>query len=208
MDRGERFADDKRSSLVVDPESGRVPRRAEFNRAGRAKPLDNPEDLSIGERCIVGINAGPPMISNAYNNNVQIVQTEENVILITEMNHTPRVVPLNRRVHLPGNMRFWSGDSIGRWEGETFVVETTNFKQQNTVSGATENMRLIERFRLLDPDTLQYEFTVDDPAAFTQPWTARVSMTRFNDKMYEYACHEGNYAMGGMLRGARVADPK
>jgi hypothetical protein len=209
MDRGETFIDGKRSSLIVDPENGRVPRRASGpGVGGRKKTIDNPEDLSIGERCIVGINAGPPMIPNAYNNNVQIVQTQMSMILVTEMNHTARIVPLNGRRHLPSSMRFWSGDSIGRWEDDTLVVETTNFKAQNTVGGATENVRLIERFQLVGPDVLQYEFTVEDPAAFTQSWTARMPMTRFNDRMYEYACHEGNYAMGGMLRGARFADPK
>lgn len=210
MDRGEQFISG-RSSLIINPESGRVPLTAEARArllARRGKKLDNPEDLSVGERCIVGINSGPPMIPNAYNNNVQIVQTDDNVLLVTEMVHTTRVVSLNGRPHLPSNIRLWTGDSVGRWEGDTLVVETTNFTGKTTVNGATEKMRLIERFQLLDADTLQYEFTVHDPAAFTQPWTARLPMTRFNDRMYEYACHEGNHSMGGMLRGARFADPK
>lgn len=209
-----------RTALVVDPPDGRMPPRTadgEKREAVRAEAsrraataeggaADGPEDRSVGERCILGINSGPPMRPGAYNQNVHIFQTPTSVALLNEMNHNTRVIPLDGRPRV--SMRRWAGESRGRWEGETLVVETTHFRNDSAayaVFGATENVRLIERFTRADADTLVYEFTVDDPATWTRPWTAVLPMTKA-PAMYEYACHEGNRGMFGILSGARAKD--
>jgi hypothetical protein len=214
-DRGTRVAGTRQTSLVVDPPTGRVPAltaaaqtRASERAAVRKQrgPADGPEDRSLGERCILGFNAGPPFAPSAYNNNIQIVQTKDYVVIMTEMVHDARIVPLDGRPHLPSASRLWMGDSRGRWEGDTLVVETTNFSSKNLYRGATENIKLIERFRRADDHTLMYEFTVNDPATWTAPWTARVPLDRLDDKLYEYACHEANYGMEGILKGTRAEE--
>jgi hypothetical protein len=208
---------DRRTSLITDPPDGRLPaltpegqRRADANRARLRRPAEGPEDRDASERCILGYNAGPPMVPGGYNQNVQIVQTPDYLVIHNEMVHNARIVPLDSRPHLPGHVRPWSGDSRGRWEGDTLIVETRNFgdRNWNQFSGwnwsSDENLHLIERFSRIDADTVMYEFTVNDPTVWTKPWTAAVPLRNTGEQMYEYACHEGNYGMAGILRGARV----
>jgi len=202
-----------RTSLIVDPPDGRVPaltadgqaRAAARAEARREHPADGPEDRSLGERCLL-FNAGPPMLSGPYNNYVQILQTRDHVVIVNEMIHDARIVPLDGRPHLPAGVRSWLGDSRGRWDGNTLVVETTNFTGKTNVRGSGEGLRLVERFTRADAGTLVYELTIDDPASFSKPWSAVLPMAKSDDKIFEYACHEGNYAMTGILRGARSSE--
>ena len=202
-----------RTSLIVDPPDGRIPaltaggqaRAAARADARRLHPADGPEDRSLGERCLL-FNAGPPMLSGPYNNYVQIQQTRDFVVIHSEMIHDARIVPLDGRPHLPSSVRLLLGDSRGRWDGGTLVVETTNFTDKTSVRGSGDGLRLVERFTRTGPSTLVYEFTVDDPASFTKPWTAVLPMARTDARLFEYACHEGNYAMTGILRGARSGE--
>jgi hypothetical protein len=216
-DRGNKVAGTKRTSLIVDPPDGRLPpwtpegqKEADLRAvAERNDQLGHPaadswEDRPLQERCLVGLNAGPPMVPGAYNNDVQLLQTPGYVVILNEMVHSARIVPLDGRPH--GIIRQWRGDSVGHWEGNTLVVDTTNFRRETSLPGSTANMHLIERFTRTDANTLLYEFTVDDPTMWTRPWTAVVPMTKSDDPIYEYACHEGNYAMSGILAGARAAD--
>jgi len=204
-----------RTSLIVDPPDGRIPpltadgqaRAAARADARRLHPADGPEDRSLGERCLL-FNAGPPMVSGPYNNYVQILQTRDHVVIHNEMIHDARIVPLDGRPHVPSSIRLLLGDSRGRWDGDTLVVETTNFTSRTNVRGSGEGLRLVERFTRSGASTLLYEFTVDDPASFTKPWSAVLPMTKTGDRLYEYACHEGNYAMTGILRGARAGEAK
>ena len=152
----------------------------------------------------MGLNAGPPVVPGAYNNDVQLLQTPGYVVILNEMVHSARIVPLDGRPH--GSIRQWRGDSVGHWEGNTLVVDTTNFRRETSLPGSSANTHLIERFTRTDANTLLYEFTVDDRTMWTRPWTAVVPMTKSDDPIYEYACHEGNYAMSGILAGARAAD--
>ena len=147
------------------------------------------------------------MSPSAYNNVVQLFQTEDHVVLLNEMVHDSRIVPLDNRPHLPPHMRQWHGDSRGYWDGDTLVVETINLTNKTSYRGSTESMHLVERFTRSNADTLSYEFTVTDPRAFGQPWTAVVPMKMSSSQLYEYACHEGNYGMEGILSGHR-ADEK
>jgi hypothetical protein len=218
FDRGNRVVKTKRTSLIIDPPDGRFPpltpegnqrmeRREEVRRnTALGHPIaDSWEDRPLQERCLLGLNAGPPMFPGAYNNNVKIFQNRDYVMLLIEMVHDVRVVPLDGRPH--GHIPQWKGDSRGHWEGDTLVVDTLNFKRDTTLPGSTANMHLIERFTRTDLDTLVYEFTVDDPTTWMRPWTAQVPMSKTNDPIYEYACHEGNYALPSVLAGAR-ADEK
>ena len=213
-DRGNRLVGDRRTSLIVDPPDGRLPAltpaaaaRAAARRAYRRDhPADSWLDRSLADRCIVGFNAGPPMAPGAYNNNVQLLQTPEHVVIFTEMIHNARIVRLNGGLDAAphGAIPQWHGDSRARWEDATLVVETRNFGDQVSVRGSTANVHLVERFTRVGPDTVLYEFTVDDPVTWTRPWTAVVPLTRTDAPLYEYACHEGNYAMEGILGGARA----
>jgi hypothetical protein len=216
-DRGNKVAGTKRTSLIVDPPDGRLPawtpegqklanlRAAEQRNDQLGHPhADSWEDRPLQERCLVGLNAGPPMVPGAYNNNVQIVQTPGYVTLLNEMVHDTRIIPLDGRPH--GTVRQWKGDSRGHWEGDTLVVDTTNFRRETSLDGSSANTHLIEKFTRVDPSTLLYEFTVDDPTMWTRPWTAVVPMTKSEEPIYEYACHEANYAMTGILAGARAAE--
>ena len=216
LDRGTNAVSTRRTSLVVEPEDGRIPamtdraqRMANRRRAYRQEnPANSWLDRSAYDRCILGFNAGPPITPGGYNQNMQLLQTPDHVVLITEMVHTHRVVPLDGRPYLGHDVRQWSGDSRGYWEGDTLVVETRNFKGERGWRGASENMTLVERFTRVDTGTLEYRFTVTDPATWTSPWTASIPM-RLNDQpMYEYACHEGNYSMPGILGGARMDEQK
>ncbi|HWW87246.1 MAG TPA: hypothetical protein VNZ26_26795 [Vicinamibacterales bacterium] len=209
-DRGRRIVSTRRTSLVVSPPDGRIPplteaaqKRLAAQASFRGRVPEGPEDRSLAERCLV-FNAGPPMAPGPYNNNFQLFQSRDRVIIMNEMIHNARVIQLDGRPHLPKSVRQWQGDSRGRWEGNTLVVDTTNFTDQTPFRGSDENLHLIERFTRLDADTLMYEFTIDDPSAFTKPWTVALPMTRMDEPIYEYACHEGNYALGNILKGARA----
>lgn len=199
------------TSLIFDPEDGRLPaltaagKAAAAQRAGdaRAHPADGPENRSLQERCLA-FNAGPPIQPGPYNNYVRISLFPNEAVIFTEMIHDGRVIPLDGRPHLPERVRLWLGDSRGHWDGDTLVVDTTNFTDKTRFHGADARLHLIERFTRTDASTLLYELTVDDPTVFTKPWSARLPMTRSNERLYEYACHEGNYALGDILRGARV----
>ncbi len=205
--------EERRTSLVIDPPDGRIPavrpeveaRRA-LTRMLRGRHAHGPEDRGISERCLLGFNSGPPMTPSAYNNNMQLFQTADHVVLLNEMVHNARVIPLDGRPHLPADLRQWVGDSRASWDGDTLVIETRNFLRETSLGGSSANMRLVERFTRLDADTLRYEFTVSDPATWTGPWTARVRMTRSDEPLYEYACHEGNYSMPSSLSGARAME--
>jgi len=213
-DRGTKVVGTKRSSLIIDPPDGRIPSltasgqafagaRAEARR-GRG-PADGPEDRALAERCLL-FNAGPPLLPGPYNNNLQIVQTHDYVLIANEMIHDVRIVPLDGRPHLPAGIRRWQGDPRGHWEGDTLVVETTNFSDRTSFRGADTQLRLVERFRRVDAKTLDYQFTVDNPSVFSRPWTVSLPMTASDGPIYEYACHEANYAMTGILRGARAQE--
>ncbi len=212
-DYGNKLTEDKRTSLIVDPSDGRIPpltpearKRRDTMRAARARPPHGPEDRGVAERCILGFNAGPPFTPSAYNNNVHIFQTPEHAALFIEMVHDARIVPLDGRPHLPENIRQWRGDSRGHWEGDTLVVETTNFTDKASFRGSGKNMHLSERFTRIGLDRLLYEYTIDDPESFTKPWSAAIPMKKTNQPMFEYACHEGNYSMVTMLAGARAEE--
>ena len=214
MDRGHRTVGTRRTSLIVDPPNGRMPsltpggqRRADERRESReAHPADSWVDFSAGVRCILGFNAGPPMTPSAYNNNMQLFQTPDYVVIVTEMVHTARIVPLDGRPGLTSDIRQWSGDSRGHWEGETLVIETRNFAEKRRWRGTTESAHLVERLTRMNADTLVYEFTVTDPETWTSPWTASVPMELNPEPIYEYACHEGNYSMPVMLAGQRAEE--
>ncbi|MQA31507.1 MAG: hypothetical protein GEU82_17005 [Luteitalea sp.] len=217
-DRGNTITGSRRTSLIVDPADGRLPprtpegeRRAaalaedeRANQAGRPR-ADSYTDRPLGERCITGFNAGPPMMPSAYNNNVQIFQAPGYVVILNEMVHDARIVPLDGRPRAGIPQKH--GDSRGRWEGDTLVVDTMDFAHATSLDGSSAGMRLVERFTRADADTLMYEFTVNQPTEWTKPWTAQIAMVRSPDRMYEYACHEGNYSLAGVLAGAR-ADEK
>jgi hypothetical protein len=202
----------KQPSLVVDPPSGRVPAltaaaQARFGDArGRAGLRDNVEERPVAERCLLGFNSGPPMVPSAYNNNVELVQTKDTVVILNEMIHSARVVSLTRRSHLAQSFKFLTGDSIGRWEGGTLVVDTTNFQRPGMIRGSSVDLHLIERFSRPDAKTLLYQFTVDDPATWTAKWTASIPMTQSDEPIYEYACHEGNVGLMDVLKGARYEE--
>ena len=202
-----------RTSLITDPPDGRIPpqtaasqQRAAARAADRREhPADGPEDRSLGERCLL-FNAGPPMLPGPYNNYVQMFQTRDHLVVYNEMIHDARVIPLDGRPHATAAARLWLGDSRGRWEGNTLVVDTTNFTDKTSVRGSGPDLHLTERFTRVDQATLLYEFTVDDPSTFTKPWSGVLPMQRTDDRIFEYACHEGNYALGDILRGARFEE--
>jgi hypothetical protein len=214
-DRGTRIVKTKRTSLIIDPADGKIPaltpagreRQTERQSVNRGKEFDGPENRPLAERCIIWPSTGPPMIPTAYNNNIRILQSPGYVTILVEMIHDVRVIPLDNRPHLSQDVRQLKGDSRGHWEGDTLVVETTNFTNRTAFRGASANMRLTERFKRLDADTLLYQFTVNDPETFTKPWTVEIPVTR-SEAMFEYACHEGNYAMTGGLAGARTEEGK
>jgi hypothetical protein len=198
-----------RTSLIVDPPNGRRPaytpeaqKRMTEQFSGLRRPAEGPEDRMLAERCLLGFNAGPPFAPSAYNNNVQIVQTRDHVMLLNEMVHDARVVPLDGRTRQ--KLTRWMGESRGRWEGDTLVVETINFKGPTSFGGSSEKMKLTERFTLDGANTLLYRFTVEDPTTWERPWTAEIPMARSAEPIYEYACHEGNIGMEGILKGARM----
>ncbi len=213
FDRGNKIVPTRRTSLVVDPPDGKVPpltpeaqkaaaARAEISR----RPPEGPEDMGLPERCLLWPTAGPPLLPSGYNNNYQILQVPGYVVILIEMIHDVRIIPLDGRPHLPQHIRQWLGDSRGRWEGNTLVVDTTNFTDKTHFRGADRNLHLIERFTRVDPNTILYEFTVDAPTAFTKTWKAQAPLTKTAGPIYEYACHEGNYSMWNVLKGARAQE--
>ena len=206
-ERGIELTSDKRTSLVIDPPEGRIPYKPEFRTASRIRRLnlrngfaDHYTDRSLGDRCLMGSNSGPPMRPGSYNNNVHIFQTPKYVALLNEHIHNVRIIPIDRD-HL--DVPQWVGSSRGHWEGETLVVETTNFARETNFSGSSKDTNLIERFTRLDADTVMYEFTIEDPNNYTQPFTVAVPFGRTDGVLFEYACHEGNYGMTGIMAGAR-----
>ena len=220
-ERGSKIVGSKRTSLIVDPPDGRIPpltpeaaKRLDAQAAAaRDEQLglvraDSPESRSLADRCILGFNAGPPMTPGAYNNYVRISQAPGLVTLVVEMVHDARIIPVDGRPHLSGSIRQYKGDSRGRWEGRTLIIDTTNFLRETSFRGSSANMHLVERLTRVDADTLLYEFTVEDPKTWTRPWTAAVPMTRVDAPMYQYACHEGNYALRNILSGARAQESK
>jgi hypothetical protein len=213
-DSGTRVVPTRRTSLIVDPPEGRIPPltpEAEQRQAALAEvrktrgPADNPEDRNLWERCIT---RGVPtaMLPQVYNNNYQIMQTKDHVVILAEMIHDARVIPLDNRPHQPAHLRYWMGDSVGRWEGDTLVVETTNFSDKTNFRGSGENLRLVERFTRTSADILTYMVTVHDPSTFTRPWTIELPVRRSDGEIYEYACHEANYGLEGILRGHRAEE--
>ena len=203
----------KRTSLILDPPDGRIPpltpeakARADARAEVLRRPAAGPEDRNLWERCILGGNTGPPMVSGPYNNVVQIFQTPGYVVIFNEMINDARVVPLDGRPHLPLAIRQWKGDSRGRFQGDTLVVDTTNFRDETNFRGARATLHVVERFTRVDAGTLLYEFTVDDPMTWTRPWSAAIPMTKTAGPIFEYACHEGNYGMVNILSGARAEE--
>jgi hypothetical protein len=220
----------KRSSIVIDPANGRVPpltpEAQQRMRTGRARPTsdatesndpgldptpgayDDPERRPLGERCLLGFasTSGPPALPDYFYNNLhQIVQTPDSVMILTEMVHDARIVRMNAQ-HVPKNIRLWLGDSVGRWEGDTLVVDTTNFNSKTRFRGSSEDLHVVERFTRVDDRTLLYRFTIDDPTTWTKPWIGEYTWPATNSHIYEYACHEGNYAMTDILKGARLRE--
>ncbi len=217
-----------RTSIITDPANGRFPtmtaaamkglmERRRFYRentgeawwleAGGVGPYDDPELRPLGERCLLGFGstAGPPMLPVLYNNTKRIIQNPDTVVILVEMNHDARIVRMNAE-HAPPDQRFWLGDSIGYWEGDTLVVDTTNFRNETAMYNATRDLHVVERFRYGEDGQLIYSFTVQDPNVWTEPWSGEYPWPRTDDRMFEYACHEGNYALGGILRGARILE--
>ena len=212
------FAVNLRSSLIIDPPNGKLPslslegekratQRAEARRQAGGQ-FDAAQNQPVSVRCILMDRDGPPMLAGAYNNNYQIVQTPGYVTIIVEMLHSVRVIPLNGSAQVSQNIRQWSGASRGHWEGETLVIETTNFNEKSAFQGASEKMRLIERFTRTDENTMLYRFTVDDPATWTKPWTAVVPWKKSVGPIFEHACHEGNYGLANTLAGARAEEKR
>ena len=209
----------RRTSIVIDPPNGRIPlltpqaAAVRQQRIDAQRALDSAQDAGLQDRCLAFLTAGPPMLPYSYNSNYQIVQTADTVIVHVEMIHDARIIHMDGRPHPPQAIRRWLGDSIGRWDGNTLVVDTTNFAEAGGFYGDAggnfgwdRNLHLVERLSLLDADTLLYQFDVDDPTAFTRPWKGELTMTRSTAPIYEYACHEGNYSLGNMLRGYRVSE--
>jgi len=218
-ERGSKIIGTKRTSLIIDPPDGRIPpltppaqrkqdadaANAREEQLGRVR-ADTPQSRSLADRCILGFNAGPPMTPGAYNNHVQIAQAPGYITLVVEMVHDARIVPVDGRPHLPTAIRQYTGDSRGHWQAGTLVIDTANFLRETSFRGSSANLHLTERFTRIDANTLMYEFTVDDPQTWTRPWTAAIPMQKIDQPIYEYACHEGNYAMRNILSGARTQE--
>lgn len=233
VDQGASVVDDQRTSLIVDPPTGRLPdlqpgvemavlslaedrvgtRPVRVRAAGIG--ADSWEDRGLAERCLIGFNSGPPIVPAGYNQNIQIFQTSDHVVILHEMVHDARIVPLDGRGHIPASVTQWMGDARGYWDGDTLVIESRNYSEKTAsfnpsvamAAGSGSTLHLTERFSRLADDTLLYEYTVDDPVTFTRPFTARLPMKR-GDAMFEYACHEGNYGLPNQLAGARVEEAR
>jgi hypothetical protein len=212
-DPGTRQLTNRRTSLITTPSNGRIPPLtpdAQTRATARAQaardrgPAAGPEDLGLNVRCLNWSTAGPPMLPGVYNNNVEFVQTRANIVIVNEMIHDARIVPMDGHPH--GTVRRWMGDSRGRWEGATLIVDTIGFTDKTGFRGADEQLHLVERFTRVDAETIEYQFTAEDPTVWTEPWTASFPMHRTHERMYEYACHEGNArSMEGILRASLVS---
>ncbi|HTB18065.1 MAG TPA: hypothetical protein VK708_08100 [Bryobacteraceae bacterium] len=214
LEKGQsRVASSIRTSLIVGPE-GRIPpmipeavqRNAARAAANKGHEFDGPENRSLGEQCIMWPNEGPPMLPAGYNSNLQIVQGPGYVAVMQEMIHDVRIIPTDGSPHVASNIRQWFGDSRGHWEGDTLVVDTTNFTNRTAFRGSSENLHVVERFSRTDDDRLLYQFTVDDPSTWATSWSGELPMTKIDGPLFEYACHEGNYGMRNNLSGARAAE--
>lgn len=215
LDYGKTVVGTRRTSLITAPQDGHIPpltdegqRRAAARRAARQGPAsaDSHRARSLWERCITrGLPRG--MMPAAYNNNIQVLQTPTTVVIFNEMIHDARIVTLNGRPHIGDSIRQWRGDSRAEWDGDTLVVDTTNFSEQAEFRGSNGNLHLVERFTLSGSDTLTYEFTVTDPTTWTSPWTVTFPLTRIKEPVYEYACHEGNHGLLNILSAARLTEP-
>ena len=210
-ERGTHVVSTLRTSLIVEPKDGRIPplkpqaqAAAKVRAQIQAAPPRGPEDRGVGERCIANRLAGPPFVPGPYNNNVQIFQSPGQVVIFNEMIHDYRVVRTDGSPALPTQFRFWLGHSRGHWEGKTLVVDTTNFNEQVHFQGSDENLRVIERFTRIGPGEMLYEFRIEDPTAFERPWAGEIPLHATSAPIYEYACHEGNYSLVGLLAGARA----
>jgi hypothetical protein len=218
---GTRVVKTLRTSIITDPPDGRIPPLTPAAEAIRRRRIEgikngeNPEELGLQDQCLAFLTAGPPLLPYSYNSNYQIVQTDTALLVHAEMIHDARIIHLDGRPHPPPSVRKWNGDSVGRWEANTLVVDTTNFNDGGGFYGDAggnfgwdRNLHLIERFSLMDRDTLLYQFEVDNPTAFTRPWKGELTMTRTEDRIYEFACHEANYSLENMLRGYRAGERK
>jgi hypothetical protein len=218
LDRGQSaLAPNLRTSLIYDPANGKLPpltpegkkraaeRAEEEKRVGR---WDSAQSNQLDDRCIIFLGAGPPMLPASYNNNYQIVQTANYVMILFELAHDVRIIPLDSRPHVSRDIREWTGDSRGHWEGDTLVIETTNFNGKNPVRGSSENMRVVERLTRVDADTIDYRFTIEDESTWTHPWSAQVPMKKTTGPLFEHACHEGNFGLYNTLVGARLEEKK
>jgi hypothetical protein len=221
FDRGTKLARTRRTSMIIDPPDGRVPpmtpeARKKFQAIQEkfaAHPADGPEDRPLPDRCLMFSQSGPPMIPGNYNDLYQIVQTPEYISILAEMGNQARVIPLDGSAHLPQNVQEWMGDSRGHWEGNTLVVETTNFRIGDRsrfgvqYEGMTDkNLHITERFTRTSPDSILYRATIDDPTVYTKPWTMEVSLEKSEGPVFEFACHEGNRGLAGVLAGERAQE--
>ena len=218
-----------RTSIIYEPKNGRMPqltppamkaamddRKMSRENTGTAwwleldgpGPYDDPEMRPLGDRCLLGFGstAGPPMLPTMYNNFKRIVQTEDHLMILVEMVHDARIIPIDREAETPEDLRFWLGDSVGYWDGDTLVVRSENFRDETALFLASENLEVTERFSFNDDGVLLYDFTVNDPTVWTDTWSGQYPWRLTDDKVYEYACHEGNYAMPGILKGARLLE--
>jgi hypothetical protein len=220
---GAKVVGTRRTSLIIDPPDGRIPAvtaeglksaedkrglwtaNGEYEGGARGLSFDSYLDRPMQERCLGWTVTGPPMLPGAYNNNMEVFQTPDAVVIVNEMVHEHRIVPLDGRPQVAAPIRLWMGSSRGRWDGDSLIVDTTNFRPA-VFRGASGALHLIERFKRVDADTLLYEFTVDDPVTWTRPWTVQFPMTRNREPIFEYACHEGNYSLPNILAGARAAE--
>ena len=210
LDRNQsKFAENLRTSLIVDPPNGRIPpltaegqkRAAEHAEAAkRVGRWDSAQSNDLDDRCLIMVGAGPPMLNTGYNSNYQMI--------LVEMIHDVRIIPLDGRPHVSQNIRQWMGDARGHWEGDTLVVETTNFNGKNPLRGSSENMRVMERFTRVDADTILYKFTVEDESTWTRTWSAELPMKKTVGPLFEHACHEGNYGLYNTLVGARLEEKR
>jgi len=217
----------RRTSLITEPRNGKLPtltaaaQKREAAKAAARKgidPSDSAQTRTLAERCITWGNVGPPMIPPTYNANLQIMQTRDAVVILHEMMHDARIVPLDGSAHPPAKIQYLAGDSRGHWDGDTLVVDTTNFTDKTNFRGpplttrqdisATETLHVVERFTRVDANTIRYQFTVEDPNTWTTPWSGEVAIRKWDGPIYEYACHEGNYGLANILRAARVEDAK
>jgi len=214
-DYGRTLTDDRRTSLIVDPANGQIPAlspsartRVTHRREVLQRDAHGPEDRGAFERCILGFNAGPPMNPSAYNNNMQVFQTDNHFVILAEMVHDARIIPIDGHDHLPDRLHQWKGDSRAHWDKNTLVVETKNFTDKTSFRGSGSGMLLIERFTRTAPDTLLYEYTVHDADSFARSWSVAVPMHKSEQPLYEYACHEGNYGMLNLMQSARAEERK